>query len=214
MSTACVLPAYFRQAVKYLMNDPAGTVYTDARIDEAFTEAIRKVAREHYCFREEASGNCTANQIAQARLVTGMPIEIEDVIIAEATVRRRLGRADRRTGLDKTPVIGWPSVAWFALPSTLNIYEAPPDTRAYTVAARTLPTMTQWVTGTPAEIEELLIVETIRVLHRPLRESAAEAALNEEADFFGPLAETAVDANHALPEAMSGDGYSGDPRSY
>lgn len=213
MSTAAVTPTFFRQAVQYLMNDPAGLVYTATRIDEAFTRVVRRVARERFCFREESGGDFVAGQMAQARKVNGMPIEIEDVIVADGNVRRRLDRTDPRMGLDKRPVIGWPSSFWFEYPSTLQIYEAPPAATAYTVAARTMPAQTAWIVGTPVEVEELLIVEVCRELHRTLRDSQAEEALAEEAEYFGVFAETAVDANHALPEATSADWLDGFSRS-
>lgn len=194
MATAEFTAARFRQAVKYLMRDPSGLAYTDARIDEAYTRALRRVAQLHRCYRRENTANFTALTMQQSTGSLGTVIEVEQVVTEQNGMRWRLRPGSPEDGLDKRPITGVQTRYWLQPPNVLWIFEAPATADSRTIGVRAIPTETAWVIGTPVELEQRIVSETVRELMRPERSSEGEELWAEDATRFGEVAETAVSA--------------------
>ena len=168
MSTVEFTTALFRTAVRSLMNDAYGAVYGDTQVDQAFTQAIRTVGQRHRCFWEQASGNVTADQMAQSQQVTGEVIQIKAVIMGTGGTRRHLKAEDRRIGLKRREVSSdRPVKYWFEPPNLLYVYPMPSSAEAITVTAVVVPAETAWSADHPAEIEQLVLLECFKTLRMP-----------------------------------------------
>jgi len=203
VSTAEVQPAYYRTTLRYLLDDVGAAVFTDERIDEAWTKALRKIGNLYRCFLEDVSGTLTINQMAQNDLVAGRVVEIHKVIIGTGADRRTLKAIDPREGKKKRPIGGRPSQYFFVPPTSLNVWPYPNTAEAYRVVATVVPTDTAPQVGIPAECEGPLLMETMRSLIASEADAGAAGAIEAEMALAEPQLLTATVGHFGLSDVAS-----------